>query len=550
MLEILMPGIAGCTPKIRAFFKLVDWTVQRGFMEFNFDHEKSKKQRLFSLLRSDAMASDSELSDLQTTIASAAIDLARYSTEIKMLQQTLNRLVSEHDALLRYSGECRSLFAPVRRLPRELLAEIFALGSSGAYLCCDDSQSVPAEGLGGQLHLLPLLQVCSTWYNTIMAAPSLWANIAVDLDIAQPGNPDSQLFRPIWASIAVDLDTRLSRSLARSGQLPLTIKLTASIGRGHSSLELLAQCAERWRFADLYLGKSALPFLWRVSGNLPHLERLALGGDDTAGIDFFATAPSLTRVVLSDINGALPKLPWSQLREMTYYASQPWSFNADGIADRLAVMSHCQFVVNPSASALITIQSDIPVLRLAVLDREGEEHSRAALGEIIGVLTLPNLRELLFRSSSPNDDPLFWPREQFPAFASRSSLSETLTKLFLYHMVITEDELAECLSETKLLQELFIQDVPGDADFEDEEHILITNSLLQRLAWRSAGGRAFTIEAFSLIESEPEPPGIVGHGLGDGAIARMDALKAQGRLRWARYRSKHFEEKFPGVYLF
>jgi hypothetical protein len=243
-----------------------------------------------------------------------------------------------------------------------------------------------------------------------------------------------------------------------------------------------------------------------------------------------------------------------------------------------------QFVVDPSASALITIQSDIPVLRLAVLDREGEEHSRAALGEIIGVLTLPNLRELLFRSSSPNDDPLFWPREQFPAFASRSSLSETLTKLFLYHMVITKDELAECLSETKLLQELFIQDVPGDADFEDEEHILITNSLLQRLAWRSdssqsclvpelhafsfaslflfddpafldflesrvvpAGDRAFTIEAFSLIESELDPD-IVGHGLGDGAIARMDALKAQGRLRWTRYRSKHFEEKFPGVY--
>ncbi|KAJ7314290.1 hypothetical protein DFH08DRAFT_1087403 [Mycena albidolilacea] len=231
--------------------------------------------------------------------------------------------VSEHDALLRYSGECRSLFAPVRRLPRELLAEIFALGSSGAYLCCDDSQSVPAEGLGGQLYLLPLLQVCSTWYNTIMAAPSLWANIAVDLDIAQPGNPDSQLSRPIWASIAVDLDTRLSRSLARSGQLPLTIKLTASIGRGHSSLELLAQCAERWRFADLYLGKSALPFLRRVSGNLPHLERLALGGDGTAGIDFFATAPNLTRVVLSDIDGALPKLPWRQLREMIYYALQP-----------------------------------------------------------------------------------------------------------------------------------------------------------------------------------------------------------------------------------
>jgi hypothetical protein len=324
-------------------------------------------------------------------------------------------------------------------------------------MCCDDTQDMPAE-FGREPHLMQLLQVCSTWYNTIMTTPSLWANIAVDLALANPRltSPDSQL----------------SRFLARSGNCPLTIKLAACIGRGHmhSSLELLGLCAERWRFADLYLEEGISPLLWRLSGKLPRLERLALGGDGADGIDLFATAPSLTRVVLSDINGAPPKLPWGQLHEMTYYASRPCRFNADDIANRLAVMSHCSrhcefnmysldlghFVVDPSASALIPIQSDIPVLRLAVLDRNGEEHYRAALGEIIGVLTLPNLRELLFLSSIPDDDPLFWPREQFPAFASRSSLGETLTTLFLYHMVITEDELSECLSETKPLQELFI----------------------------------------------------------------------------------------------
>jgi hypothetical protein len=42
MLEILTPGIAGWAPKVRAFFELVDWTVQRGSMEFDFDHGKSK----------------------------------------------------------------------------------------------------------------------------------------------------------------------------------------------------------------------------------------------------------------------------------------------------------------------------------------------------------------------------------------------------------------------------------------------------------------------------------------------------------------------------
>ncbi|KAJ7841585.1 hypothetical protein B0H14DRAFT_3869117 [Mycena olivaceomarginata] len=394
---------------------------------------------------------DSDLSDLQTTIASATVDLSRYHTEIKTLRETLNRLSSERDALQRYSDDCRSFFAPVRRLPPEILAEIFVLDFTlGSYMCCDDTQHMPLE-FGRGPHLMQLLQVCSTWYDTIMTTPSLWANIAVDLALPQPTSPNSQL----------------SRCLARSGNRPLTIKLAACIGRGHmhSSLELLGLCAERWRFADLHLEEGISPLLWRLSGNLPRLERLALGGDGADGIDLFATAPSLTRVVLSDINGAPPKLPWGQLHEMTYYASRPCSFNADDIANRLAVMSHCS---RHCEFNMYSLDLGHFVERRRTLP--------CGVGRIIGVLTLPNLRELLFRSSIPDNDPLFWPREQFPAFASRSSLGDTLTKLFLYHMVITEDELAET--------------IPGDVDFEREEHILITDALFQRLTWRSDSASA------------------------------------------------------------
>jgi hypothetical protein len=51
-------------------------------------------------------------------------------------------------------------------------------------------------------------------------------------------------------------------------------------------------------------------------------------------------------------------------------------------------------------------------------------------------------------------------------------------------MVITEDELVECLSEMSLLQELFIQDNTKASGLECENHILLTDSLLRRLAWR------------------------------------------------------------------
>ncbi|KAJ7314313.1 hypothetical protein DFH08DRAFT_1087415 [Mycena albidolilacea] len=230
----------------------------------------------------------------------------------------------------------------------------------------------------------------------------------------------------------------------------------------------------------------------------------------------------------------------------------------------------------------IPTQSKIHTRRLVIIDRHGEERSRAALCEIIGSLTLPCLRELLFRSSSPHDTPLFWPRNSFPAFAARPAFGRTLTKLFLYHMVITEDELVECLSEMSLLQELFIQDNTKASGLECENPILLTNSLFRRLAWRPDSSLApdlkkfafasllffdehaliqfvdsrlvpgatpdgpFKIEEISLIDSELEP-GIVGNALGVLAIARMTTLQKEGQLCWSRHPSKFLEQKFPDV---
>ncbi|KAF8178871.1 hypothetical protein K438DRAFT_1457434, partial [Mycena galopus ATCC 62051] len=52
-------------------------------------------------------------------------ELVRYDTEIKRLQTVLNGLVSDRAMLADYADGCQSLFTPVRRLPPELLVEIF-----------------------------------------------------------------------------------------------------------------------------------------------------------------------------------------------------------------------------------------------------------------------------------------------------------------------------------------------------------------------------------------------------------------------------------------
>ncbi|KAF8177791.1 hypothetical protein K438DRAFT_1681389, partial [Mycena galopus ATCC 62051] len=76
-------------------------------------------------LRSNSIPDDS--SALKSVIAASLADVARYNSEIARFQQIQNRLIAERDHLQRHCDESRSLAAPVRRLPPEIIAEIFAL---------------------------------------------------------------------------------------------------------------------------------------------------------------------------------------------------------------------------------------------------------------------------------------------------------------------------------------------------------------------------------------------------------------------------------------
>ncbi|KAJ6493416.1 hypothetical protein C8R45DRAFT_825130, partial [Mycena sanguinolenta] len=113
---------------------------------------------------------------MHSVVASCSADVVSYDTEIERLKQTLGRLVSERDALQRHIDKCRSVFAPVRRLPREVLAKIFALCASPPLLCSDGTQSIPpAVSMSfGQSHLKRLLHVCSAWHTIVVTTPGLW----------------------------------------------------------------------------------------------------------------------------------------------------------------------------------------------------------------------------------------------------------------------------------------------------------------------------------------------------------------------------------------
>ncbi|KAJ7025508.1 hypothetical protein C8F04DRAFT_1128229 [Mycena alexandri] len=428
--------------------------------------------------------------DVESVISLAPAELARYDEDIARLHAALDahrsmiKMQTEARAVLQdYSDRCASVFAPVRRLPPEILKEIFALCAPAPPKFFEGHPSFAAEikpGRIAQAHLLCLSQVCSNWHTTAMKTPSLWATIEVDLPLAH-----------VAAATLLNLMHVLSRSLERSAGCPLAIHVRAK----HPSplLTVLARHSERWRTVDLFVCHRSLAALSGVKGHVPLLERLQLGGCSSLRnrMDIFETAPRLTQAVFSKFGTAPGKLPWNQLRRVTYTNVYPPMALDRGLATMLGSPSegdwdirnlHVSHLSLPLPE-LTPIHSAITRLSLQLVDSRNRDHSREVLGGILRALTLPQLRHLRLESLHRRGRRLaLWPQEQFSMFASQSSCRETLQELLLIGVIITEDDLLACLSSLPTLKSLRLTDIPASATVEAEE-LTITNGLLQNLTW-------------------------------------------------------------------
>jgi hypothetical protein len=116
--------------------------------------------QLRDILRSNTVPLN--LSTFGGTISAAPAELDRYDAEITRLEYHLKRLASERQSLVAYTDGCRSIFSPVRRLPAEILAEIFDMCSPTEiyHVSRHTTPQQEVERLSGR-HLLQLAQVCS-----------------------------------------------------------------------------------------------------------------------------------------------------------------------------------------------------------------------------------------------------------------------------------------------------------------------------------------------------------------------------------------------------
>ncbi|KAF7333002.1 hypothetical protein MVEN_02406500 [Mycena venus] len=414
---------------------------------------------------------------LRDDIHRAPGKLERYDAEIQKLQKILSGLISERDSLVAHVEACGSVFASIRRLPMELLTEIFGMCSIPRSLLSSITPKAELDRLARR-DLLELSQVSFFWHKIAIGTPKLWSDIV--------SNTSLWRYSPAPPATFISL---LASSLTRSGDHPLKlrVKVRSNDPGARPALDLLCQHARRWRDVYFWADRNSGQYLAGAKGNLSTLNTLCL----SANLDVFEVAPALTTVFFSGQSENIQrtiKLPWSQIR--AFVVNDP-----SGLVDptglflvqSLGIGAAFRFRPNghvlniPSVSPWSRISSNIHSLSLELGIDASPPVQKLALGQILESLTLPYIVRLDVITTDGRKSAGVWHQEHFLAFAQRSSLHSHLIFLDI-RVQITDEELLECLSALPLLEELTISEQKTPST-----HVSVTDTFLRGLTWNSDG---------------------------------------------------------------
>ncbi|KAK7040548.1 hypothetical protein R3P38DRAFT_2612633 [Favolaschia claudopus] len=425
-------------------------------------------------------------SDLHAIVVEAPEELIRYDAEITKLQNGLDRLVLERTMLASYADGCRSVLAPVQRLPNELLADIFEWSFPEELYVLESTPEEEVDRIS-QWHLRQLAQVCCRWYSIAMATPKLWSTIAVDTSL--------------WSDCNISIQTLLTLldySLTQGQNHPLTLDV------------VLTKHAHRWR--DVFIWSDGEPhrYLANATGSLDYgaiLDRLEMleinlsSNKSWNELEFFYQAPRLTEFSFAGRLENMPKIPWHQITKCSYHSDS----HPPPPYQRLSVLLLANKVDT------FTLELD---LRNFPLDHDWHSYTSSmrhiefelatndsrVFDKLLDSLTLPSLESFSLAPLSDYDPPA-WSSNRFVSLASRSQFGESLTCLCV-HAMIAHTELVRCLQAVPRLEKLVLADCVW---IDDDAMVVITHELLQLLTYTANSSqcllpRLHTLHMTSLLE--------------------------------------------------
>ena len=245
-----------------------------------------------------ALPSDSDIAEIQLVISRVQTDLVLLRSEMDRMLLAYMQLSDRQRALQQCVEEHSVLLAPVRKLPPEVLAEIFRRCLPEPHI-----QKSPDR----RLTLLLLTQICRKWRDITLSTPDLWASLNMELN-------DSNMSHCVSV---------MTRWFSRAHGYPLSLDILGIRIWSNWNLQRLAETivplCSRLQDLTLYITSMFFDILPQIQATFPMLRSLKLqvfnqnaSSDSIWPLKLFKLSPNLHSVYL-DIHPSNVDLPWAQL---------------------------------------------------------------------------------------------------------------------------------------------------------------------------------------------------------------------------------------------
>ncbi|KAJ7447138.1 hypothetical protein B0H11DRAFT_2083460 [Mycena galericulata] len=420
------------------------------------------------MLHTNTVPSDTECQRISELLAGPRKEAAGLTDEIGRLQTLLDDLTKKRDHLQDFIDAHLALLSPARRLPEDVVAEIFT------HALPFNRNSI----LSGVEAPLLLCHICRAWRGLALATPQLWAT----LHIVTSSYSTREKLEQVNAAARI--------WLSRSGALPLSISVVISRSSRldydiSTLLKTVILFSRRWKNMRFkcFGHHSFLPFANLSPHDVPLLETIhvegfhALSSPTDWNTMSFLDTPRLHNVSLKTVARIfLFPLPWAQLSHLSlHHAGQYLS----------AEEAHKLLRQCPSLRTFsLAVGSSGPEVAESVYDKTHMEDLQQLI--VVDIfqdstgffenLIIPNLISLEYVASADPDDIFLFT----PLLVAPNRLQ--CLRLSIVRSTSTV-KILNCLQLVPTLRELRIQREPAsDLDHQFLTHLIPTaarsNSIL------------------------------------------------------------------------
>ncbi|KAF7360838.1 F-box domain-containing protein [Mycena sanguinolenta] len=273
--------------------------------DFELNLSTQTLARVAQLSATNEAPHEAELSIIRPILQKTSARLASLDAEIPRLKAHLAQLEEQRAVISRYHAQNLSILSPLRRMPPEILGEIFSWTIRPDVCSTDKSPWV-------------LTHVCGDWRTVALSKSSLWSLIYIDFSVKEK--------YPLEM-----VNTQVER--ARSLKIHFFGSQNCDSASQIAVFDLLASHSGRWEDLSIQLTSHLVPHMKATHYDLTALRRVWVQWDDSTSrsqppeldsIDFFQSAISLVEIaVISHVRFVPTRFP--VVHQLTRYdLAAPW----------------------------------------------------------------------------------------------------------------------------------------------------------------------------------------------------------------------------------